>query len=49
MYSSLIPTWWYLDLKSTFENIVAPLSWSSKWSILGKGYFFLIMISFNLL
>jgi len=35
-------TWWYLDLISIFEKIVAIFNWSNKYDILESGYLWMV-------
>lgn len=43
IYFSLIFNWWYLDGKSILEKTLIPYNWSNRSTILGNGYFFLIV------
>jgi hypothetical protein len=44
---SRIFSWWYPDLKSIFENTLAPFIWLNRSSIRRRGYLFLMVTSFN--
>jgi hypothetical protein len=40
-------TWWYPDFRSILLKNFSPLSWSRRSSILGMGFWFLIVIFFK--
>src|SRR5512141_2817874 len=44
---SRIFNWWYPDRRSILENTLAPCNQSNRSLIIGSGYLFLIVTSFN--